>query len=121
MDNDQDPRQTQPASADPAVFAQAASSQQARQQPTAPSPPLTQQAPVSDIPFYRRYWPFGLIFMFAPLGVLFGIIVLATGTIYRTKNGQTSPISTKEKITLTVVAIIIQSLTFLRLLVNVLR
>jgi hypothetical protein len=87
------------------------------QQPAPTTPPQPQQPLSQEKPaFYRQYWPFGLIFIFAPFGLIFGIIILLTGEVYKNTNGTYFPISKKEKTTLLIVGIALQILGTLSVL-----
>jgi hypothetical protein len=66
--------------------------------------------PSSKPIFYRQYWPFAIIFILAPFGLLIGLLILSTGDIYKNNHGTYAAISQKEKITLMAVAIILQLL-----------
>lgn len=89
-------------------------SQQFVQQPIPPQSqqPLAQEKPA----FYRQYWPFGLIYIFAPFGLIFGIIVLLTGDVYKKTNGTYASISRREKITLLIIGALLQLIGTINLL-----
>ena len=73
----------------------------------------TGQNVLAQVPWYRRYWTFGLIFILAPGGVIFGVIVLLKGTIYRGKKGGYVEISRSEKIKLSILAVVFLVLSIL--------
>lgn len=83
-------------------------------EPTAPvnagapvnSPTDASPVPANKAPIYRQYWVFGAIYLILPM--IIGLIILLTGDIYRMKNSVATPISKKEKMVLTVIAIILQ-------------
>jgi hypothetical protein len=79
-------------------------------QPVQPQPINTDtQPPATDqtkVPLYRSYWPFAAIYLILP--PIFGLIILLTGEVYRKqKDGQMQPISLREKITLTIVVLLL--------------
>lgn len=77
-------------------------------QPTLSPQPSTQlpQASQASVPFYRSYWVFGAIYVILP--PIIGLVLLLTGDIYRkAKDGQMQPIHRREKITLTVIALLL--------------
>ncbi len=87
------------------------STQPAQQVATPPEAPVQQQPVANKEPaFYRKYWPFGLIFVFAPLGIIFGIYVLLTGDVFKNDktNGAYTPISKREKTTLIIIGLALQ-------------
>lgn len=82
------------------------------QNPAAPNTPQTQAAapaaqaaPAANFPKYRSYWWFALILLvFWPAG----LVILFTGDIYhKQKDGSIKPISMREKVTLTVVILLL--------------
>ena len=80
---------------------------------TPPVQPLTSQSQPeanSNPPIYRQYWPFGIVFILAPFGVIFGITILLTGDIFKNVNGSFKAISKKEKTTLLIAGVILQLL-----------
>jgi hypothetical protein len=89
----------------------------------APVPPTANQASQAnpapqagsrDVPAYRQYWIFGIIFLFLP--IIIGLILLFTGDVYKKVNNVWTPISRREKITLIVIAILLQGGYLLRYL-----
>jgi len=56
--------------------------------------------------WYRRYWLFVLILLFALGGTVIGLVILSKGDVYKKENGTYQPISKKEKVILVVIAII---------------
>jgi hypothetical protein len=68
--------------------------------------PVTQPATTQKVPFYRSYWIFAAIYLLLP--PIIGLFILLTGDIFRKqKDGVIAPISNREKVTLTVVIIVL--------------
>ncbi|MDB5182394.1 MAG: hypothetical protein JWO47_178 [Candidatus Saccharibacteria bacterium] len=85
--------------------------------PTQSQPMIPQQSGQPENkkpPFYRQYWPFAVIFIVLPFGLIFGLLILFSGEVYRGKDSVYTPISQKEKTTLIIVGVILQLLGTLR-------
>jgi hypothetical protein len=87
--------------------------QQQNNVPSAQNSPISSIPPpqnINNIPFYRMYWPFAVIYLVLP--PILGLIILCSGNIFRTaKDGTLQHISKREKVTLTILAFFLWAVT----------
>ncbi len=122
-DQNQQPQQPQQPQTEPQPPVQPAAAPLQPAQPAA-QPVAQPQQPVpgaqavagdgkaaDQVSWYRKYWWFAVIFLFAPFGLIIGLVLLlGSDTVYK-KSKQDNlyhPISSKEKTILIVIAVILQ-------------
>jgi hypothetical protein len=80
---------------------------------TAPAQPQTTEPQAPPPALYRQYWPFAVIYLLLPLGVVIGIILLLTGDVYRKSQGVFKPISAAEKVALIIIGAALQAYLYM--------